>query len=81
MAYRCLIVFPNVFTGIYGRRCSALFRADLSVRSSVRMPLAAAVPCWLLPAAARISAAQRLCGPLRNPPSTYGKEKVYGSIP
>jgi hypothetical protein len=57
-----------------------LFRADLSVRSSVRMPLAEAVPGGMLLAAAMISPVQGLNGLLRNPPASYGKEKVNSSV-
>jgi hypothetical protein len=45
------------------------------------MLLAVAVPGQASLVAASLLAVQRLYGPLRNPPSIDGKEKVYGSIP
>jgi hypothetical protein len=59
----------------------AFFEAHPSVRLSVRIPLVQAVSGWFLLTVASVIPVQRLYGPLRNPPSTYGKEKVYGSIP
>jgi hypothetical protein len=56
-------------------------KADLSVRSSVIMQLAGAVPGCLPTAAAGVSPIQEQYRPLWDRPAFDGKEKVYGSIP